>query len=107
MNSKITKFILVCLTCIALITGLVYLVKLFSNLKLKIMKKNMGSTDRIIRILLAVVFAALYFTGTVTGTLGIVLMVLGAVFVLTSLVSFCPLYAPFGLSTCAVKQKEA
>ena len=71
------------------------------------MKKNMGSTDRIIRILLAVVFAALYFTGTVTGTLGIVLMVLGAVFVLTSLVSFCPLYAPFGLSTCAVKQKEA
>lgn len=71
------------------------------------MKKNMGSADRVVRILLAVVFAALYFSGTVTGTLGIVLLVLGAVFVLTSVVSFCPLYAPFGLSTCAVKPKDA
>ncbi len=71
------------------------------------MKKNMGSTDRIIRVLLAIVFAALYFTGTVTGTLGIVLMVLGVVFVLTSVVSFCPLYAPFGISTCPIESKEA
>jgi hypothetical protein len=69
------------------------------------MKKNMGSADRMIRVILAVVFAALYFTGTVTGTLGIVLLVLGAVFVLTSVISFCPLYAPFGISTCAVKGK--
>lgn len=68
------------------------------------MKKNMGSTDRVIRIILAIVFAALYFTGTVTGTVGIVLLVLGAVFVLTSLVSFCPLYALFGLNTCPVKK---
>lgn len=64
------------------------------------MKKNMGSADRIIRLVLAIVFAALYFTKTVSGTLGIVLLVLGAVFLLTSVVSFCPLYAPFGLSTC-------
>ncbi len=64
------------------------------------MKKNMSSADRIIRVLLAAVFAILYFTGTVTGTLGIVLLVLGGVFVLTSLVSFCPLYAIFGISTC-------
>ncbi|MBK8831129.1 MAG: DUF2892 domain-containing protein [Saprospiraceae bacterium] len=64
------------------------------------MKKNMSSADRIIRVLLAVVFAVLYFTGTVTGTLGIVLLVLGGVFVLTSLVSFCPLYAIVGISTC-------
>lgn len=64
------------------------------------MKKNMGSTDRIIRVLLAIVFIALYFTGTVTGTLGIVLMVLAVVFALTSVVSFCPLYTIFGLSTC-------
>ncbi|HMQ46903.1 MAG TPA: DUF2892 domain-containing protein [Saprospiraceae bacterium] len=71
------------------------------------MKKNMGSADRVVRILLAAVFAVLYFTGTVTGTLGIVLLVLGAVFLLTSVVSFCPLYAPFGLSTCAVKPKGA
>ena len=64
------------------------------------MKKNMSSADRIIRVLLAVVFAVLYFTGTVTGTLGIVLLVLGGVFVLTSLVSFCPMYAIVGISTC-------
>jgi hypothetical protein len=64
------------------------------------MKKNMGSADRIIRVALAIIFAALYFTNTVSGTLGIVLLVLGVVFLLTSVVSFCPLYAPFGLSTC-------
>ncbi|MDR9415354.1 MAG: DUF2892 domain-containing protein [Gracilimonas sp.] len=64
------------------------------------MKKNMGSADKIIRFILAAIFVALYFTGTVTGTWGIVLLVLAGVFVLTSLVSFCPLYAPFGLSSC-------
>ena len=64
------------------------------------MKKNMSSTDRIIRVLIAAVFAVLYFTGTVTGTLGLVLLVLGGVFVLTSLIGFCPLYAIFGISTC-------
>ncbi len=64
------------------------------------MKKNMGSTDKIIRFILAAIFVILYFTGTVTGTLGIVLLVLAGVFVLTSLINFCPLYAPFGLSTC-------
>ncbi len=67
------------------------------------MKKNMGIADRIIRIVLAAVFAYLYFSGTVTGTLGIVLVVLGAVFVLTSLVSFCPLYTLIGISTCPRK----
>ena len=70
------------------------------------MKKNMGSTDRIIRVIIAAIVAVLYFTGTVTGTLGIVLLILAGVFVLTSLVSFCPLYAPFGLSTCPVKEKK-
>jgi fatty acid desaturase len=67
------------------------------------MKKNMGSADRIVRIILAAVFAVLYFTGTVTGTLGLVLVILGGVFLLTSLVSFCPLYAIFGLRTCPAK----
>ncbi|MCA1751442.1 MAG: DUF2892 domain-containing protein [Flavobacteriales bacterium] len=67
------------------------------------MKKNMGSTDRIVRILAAIAFAVLYFTGTVTGTAGLVLLILGAVFLLTSFVSFCPLYAPFGISTCKMK----
>jgi hypothetical protein len=67
------------------------------------MKKNMGNVDRAIRVLLAVVFGVLYFTRTVTGTLGLVLVILGAVFLLTSLVSFCPLYALVGLNTCPTK----
>lgn len=64
------------------------------------MKKNMGNADRIIRVILAAIFAVLYFTGIVPGTVGLVLMVLAGVFVLTSLVSFCPLYAIVGLSSC-------
>jgi hypothetical protein len=63
------------------------------------MKKNMGSADRIIRVIIAAILMALYFTGTITGTLGIVLIILSVIFVLTSMVSFCPLYLPFGLST--------
>ena len=70
------------------------------------MKKNMGTTDRLFRIVLAIVIGALYFTDTISGTLGIVLLVLAGVFLLTSFVSFCPLYAPFGLSTCKVKKAE-
>jgi len=68
------------------------------------MKKNMGNADRIIRVIIAVIIAALYFTNVISGTLGIVLLVLAGIFVLTSLMSFCPLYAPFGLSTCKVKE---
>jgi hypothetical protein len=68
------------------------------------MKKNMGNTDRIIRIIIAAIIAGLYFTGTITGTLGVVLLVLAGVFVLTSLVSFCPLYALFGMNTCPTKE---
>ena len=70
------------------------------------MKKNMGNADKVIRVLIAVIIGVLYFTGTISGTMAIVLLVLGGIFVLTSLVGFCPLYAPFGISTCAVK-KEA
>ena len=61
--------------------------------------KNMGNADRIIRLVVAAIFAALYFTGTVSGTFGIVLLVLAIVFTLTSAITFCPLYLPFGLST--------
>jgi len=68
------------------------------------MKKNMGSADRIIRFLLAAVFAWLYFGGIVTGTFGIILVVLGAVLVLTSLMSFCPLYTLVGLNSCPAKR---
>lgn len=68
------------------------------------MKKNMGNADRIIRVIIAVIIAALYFSNVISGTLGIVLLVLAGIFVLTSLMSFCPLYAPFGLSTCKTKE---
>ena len=63
------------------------------------MKRNLSNTDRIIRVVLAAVFAYLYFSGIVTGAFGIVLLVLGAVFLLTAIVAFCPLYAPFKFST--------
>jgi hypothetical protein len=68
------------------------------------MKANMGNTDKVVRIMAAIIFASLYFTGTVTGTLGVILLVLGGIFVATSLISFCPLYSIFGLSTCPVKK---
>jgi len=67
------------------------------------MKKNMGTADRVFRVVVAAIIATLYFTGTLTGTLGLVLLVLAGVFVATSLVSFCPLYSLVGLSTCPVK----
>ena len=59
----------------------------------------MGTIDKAIRILVAVVVVILYFTHVITGTLAIVLLALSAVFVVTSFLSFCPLYLPFGLST--------
>jgi hypothetical protein len=68
------------------------------------MKKNMGTTDRIIRVLLAAVFAILYFTNTVTGPFGIILLILAGVFLLTSIISFCPLYTLIGLNTCPAKK---
>lgn len=67
------------------------------------MKKNMGTADRIIRVVIAAAIAGLFIAKIITGTLGIVLLVLAGVFVLTSLVSFCPLYAPFGIKTCKPK----
>lgn len=69
------------------------------------MKKNMGTTDRIIRILAAVVIAALYFMHLISGTLAIVLLIVAGIFILTSFVSFCPLYLPFGISTRSKGEK--
>ena len=63
------------------------------------MKKNMGSTDRVIRILVAVAIAILYFTNYISGATAIILGVLAVIFVATSFMSFCPLYLPFGIST--------
>lgn len=67
------------------------------------MKKNMGSADKIIRLLIAAVIVGLYMSNVVTGKLGIVLLVVAAIMVLTSFVSFCPLYTLFGASTCKTK----
>lgn len=64
----------------------------------------MGSADRIVRILIALLAAYLYYAGIVTGTWGIVLIVVSVIFLLTSAVGFCPLYAVFGIRTCPVKK---
>ena len=70
------------------------------------MKKNMGTADRIIRTIIAAIVAALYAFNVISGTLAIVLLALAGIFLLTSLVSFCPLYAPFGIKTCAMKEQN-
>ena len=63
------------------------------------MTKNLGTVDRIIRFVAAVVIGILYFTGVISGTLAIVLGVLAVILLVTSIIGFCPLYAPFKLST--------
>lgn len=67
------------------------------------MKKNMGSTDKVIRILIALIIGVLYYTGIISGTTALVLGIFAVIFVLTSLISFCPLYLPLGISTCKKK----
>lgn len=67
------------------------------------MKRNMSDADRIIRLIVAALFAYLYFAGIVTGFLGITLLVVGAVFLLTSVFAFCPLYSLFNLSTVKIR----
>jgi hypothetical protein len=63
------------------------------------MKQNMGTADKVIRVLVALTIVALYFANIITGTAALVLLVLAAVFVLTAMVGFCPLYLPFGIRT--------
>ena len=63
------------------------------------MKANMGTIDRVVRIIIAIVVGILYYMGTISGTLGLVLMILAIIFLATSFISFCPLYWPFGIST--------
>ena len=65
----------------------------------------MGNTDRMIRILIALIIAGLNYAGILTGTLGMVSLVLAVVFLLTSMISFCPLYLPFGISTTGKSSK--
>lgn len=67
------------------------------------MKKNMGKADKTIRIIIAIILAVLYKTGIISGTFGLIALVVSGVFVITSLINFCPLYALFGIKTCRVK----
>ncbi len=69
------------------------------------MKKNMGSADKLIRVLIAVVIAVLYYLEMINGTLAIVLLAFSLIFLLTSLVSFCPIYTIFGINSCKKKVK--
>jgi len=63
------------------------------------MKKNMGTADKVIRTLIAVIIAILFIAKVITGTLAIILLAFAAIFLLTSFISFCPLYFPFGIHT--------
>jgi hypothetical protein len=63
------------------------------------MKKNIGNLDKFIRILIAVIIVVLYIAEIVSGILGFVLLFLAGAFILTSFLSFCPLYKLFGLTT--------
>ena len=69
------------------------------------MKKNMGGIDKVVRIAIALLAAALYFTNLISGTLAIIGITVAGIFTLTSLIGFCPIYGIFGLSSS--KKKEA
>lgn len=70
------------------------------------MKKNMGAIDKLIRLALAAAVVVLFYLNIISGTLGIVLLVVAGIFVITSLISFCPLYAIIGYSTCKTEEAE-
>ena len=68
--------------------------------------KNMGNVDRIVRVIIALIIGILYFAKVISGVLAIVLLILAAIFILTSLISTCPLYLPFGISTRKSKSAQ-
>ncbi len=70
------------------------------------MKANVGNTDKLIRIALAIVLGTLYFTNTVSGVLGMVFLIFAIVLIATSLISFCPIYPLLGINTCPTKNKK-
>jgi len=70
------------------------------------MKENMGIADRFIRIIIAVAIAVLYYTGVISGTLGIVFLIVAIVLLITSRTKVCPIYMPFGISTCKTEERK-
>jgi uncharacterized membrane protein len=71
------------------------------------MKKNVGTADKIVRVIIAIVLAVLYFAGIVKGVLGIIFLILAIILILTSIFSFCLLYTLFGISTCPTKTQDS
>jgi hypothetical protein len=70
------------------------------------MKKNMGTLDRTVRILIAIILGILIFTGKISGILAWVLGIISVVFLLTSIIGWCPLYVPLGISTIKKEDKQ-
>jgi hypothetical protein len=70
------------------------------------MIKNVGTTDRIVRLIVGAVLTSLFFTKVISGVLGIILLVLAGIFALTAAIGFCPLYLPFGINSCPSKIKK-
>jgi hypothetical protein len=71
------------------------------------MKKNMGITDRVIRILIVIVIAVLYYFKIIEGTIANVLLALGGIFLVTGLIGFCPAYSAFGIKTCSFRKTSS
>jgi len=69
------------------------------------MKKNMGAIDKLVRLVVALLIAIAYYQDIVSGVLGIILLVGAGIFIITSLIGFCPLYTIFGMTTCPPKKK--
>ena len=68
------------------------------------MKKNMGNTDKVIRVIIAAVIGILYYLEYITGTLALILMAVAIILLITSLINFCPLYKILGINSCKVKK---
>lgn len=69
------------------------------------MKKNVGQVDKMVRLAIVAVILGLFFTEIITGTLSIVLLVFCSVFLISTLIGFCPLYTLFGINTCSIEKK--
>lgn len=70
------------------------------------MKRNMGGVDKLVRLIVALIIILAYFNNTIEGILGIILLIIAGIFIVTSLISFCPLYAVFGIDTSIKKKKK-
>lgn len=94
-----------CLGAIYYLSTTVWYIVYSSESNVHSMKSNMGNIDRIIRVVLGLALGAAYFLGWVSGTAGYVVLALGVIFLVTSAINFCPLYAVLGINTCPVKQE--